>query len=72
VNAIAPGIIRTDFSRALWEADEELVAARTPMKRVGEPDDIASAALFLVSDGASWITGQTLVVDGGSTVGRGL
>jgi NAD(P)-dependent dehydrogenase (short-subunit alcohol dehydrogenase family) len=72
VNAIAPGIIRTDFSRALWEADEQLVAARTPMKRVGEPGDVASAAVFLVSDAASWITGQTLVVDGGAMVGRGL
>ena len=72
VNAIAPGIIRTDFSRALWEANEELVAQRTPMRRVGEPEDVAGAALFLASDAASWITGQTIVVDGGAMVGRGL
>jgi NAD(P)-dependent dehydrogenase (short-subunit alcohol dehydrogenase family) len=71
VNAILPGIIKTDFSRQLWEANEELVAEHVPMKRLGTPDDIANAALFLVSDAASWITGQTLIVDGGSLVGRG-
>jgi NAD(P)-dependent dehydrogenase (short-subunit alcohol dehydrogenase family) len=71
VNAILPGIIRTDFSRQLWEPNEELVAAHTPMGRVGEPDDIARSALFLVSDAANWITGQTLIVDGGGLVGRG-
>jgi NAD(P)-dependent dehydrogenase (short-subunit alcohol dehydrogenase family) len=68
VNAIAPGIIRTDFSRALWESHEDVVAERTPMKRLGEPDDIARAALFLASEAASWITGQVLVVDGGATI----
>ncbi|MCU1379641.1 MAG: fabG [Acidimicrobiales bacterium] len=71
VNAILPGIIRTDFSKQLWEANEELVADHIPMKRVGLPDDIASAALFLVSDASAWITGQTLIVDGGMQVGRG-
>ena len=71
VNALAPGVIRTDFSRALWEAREEAVAAATPLKRVGEPDDVAKAALFLVSDAASWITGQTLVIDGGALVSPG-
>jgi NAD(P)-dependent dehydrogenase (short-subunit alcohol dehydrogenase family) len=71
VNAILPGIIRTDFSRQLWESNEELVAKHTPMGRVGEPDDIARSALFLVSDAAEWITGQTLIVDGGGLVGRG-
>ena len=71
VNAILPGIIKTDFSRQLWEANEQLVADHVPMKRLGTPDDIADAALFLVSDAASWITGQTLIVDGGSLVGRG-
>jgi NAD(P)-dependent dehydrogenase (short-subunit alcohol dehydrogenase family) len=65
VNAICPGIIRTDFSRALWEGNEEGVARRTPMQRLGEPDDIARAALFLASDASSYITGQALVVDGG-------
>jgi NAD(P)-dependent dehydrogenase (short-subunit alcohol dehydrogenase family) len=71
VNAILPGIIRTDFSRQLWEANEELVAGHIPMRRVGLPDDVASAALFLVSDASAWITGQTLIVDGGMQVGRG-
>lgn len=71
VNAILPGIIRTDFSKQLWESNEELVAKHTPMQRVGEPDDVAKSALFLVSDAASWITGQTLIVDGGQQVGRG-
>ncbi len=69
VNAIAPGVVRTDFSRILWEEglDEE-VAARLPLKRLGEPEDIGAAALFLASDASSWITGQTLVADGGSLV----
>ena len=71
VNAILPGIIKTDFSRQLWEANEVVVADHVPMKRLGTPDDIADAALFLVSDAAGWITGQTLVVDGGMLVGRG-
>ncbi|MEO9223447.1 MAG: SDR family oxidoreductase [Acidimicrobiales bacterium] len=66
VNAVAPGLVRTDMARALWEKNEEAVSAVTPMRRIGEPSDIASAALFLVSDGASWITGHTLVVDGGA------
>jgi NAD(P)-dependent dehydrogenase (short-subunit alcohol dehydrogenase family) len=67
VNALAPGLVRTDFARALWEGREEAISARIPLRRIGEPDDIAQAALFLVSDAASWITGQTLVIDGGST-----
>ncbi len=71
VNAIAPGLVKTDFARALWEPAEEAVAKRMPLRRLGEPDDIAKAALFLASDAASWITGQTLVVDGGAMVGRG-
>ncbi|MGA3353179.1 MAG: SDR family oxidoreductase [Acidimicrobiales bacterium] len=69
VNAIAPGLVRTDLARALWEgAAGDLIASRLPMRRLGEPDDIAKAALFLASDAASWITGQTLVVDGGAMV----
>jgi NAD(P)-dependent dehydrogenase (short-subunit alcohol dehydrogenase family) len=71
VNAILPGIIKTDFSRQLWEANEDVVADHVPMKRLGTPDDVANAALFLVSEAASWITGQTLIVDGGMQVGRG-
>ena len=69
VNAIAPGVIRTHFSRILWENGRgEEVAERLPLKRLGEPEDIGHAALFLASDASSWITGQTLVADGGSLV----
>ncbi|MGH9186224.1 MAG: SDR family oxidoreductase [Acidimicrobiales bacterium] len=65
VNAIAPGLVKTDMARALWEPAEQLLAQRAPLGRLGEPEDIAAAALFLVSDAAAWITGHTLVVDGG-------
>lgn len=67
VNAIAPGLVKTDLARALWERHEERIAARIPLRRLGEPDDIATAALFLLSDEASWLTGQVMVVDGGTT-----
>ncbi len=70
VNAIAPGLVKTDFARALWEPAEELVAATMPLQRIGKPDDIAGAAVFLASDAASWITGETLVVDGGALVAQ--
>ena len=66
VNALAPGLVRTDFARALWERAGDAVAARLPLRRLGEPDDIARAALFLASDAASWMTGHVLVVDGGA------
>ena len=69
VNAIAPGLVKTDFARALWEPAEEAVASHMPLKRLGEPEDIAAAATFLASDAASWITGITMVVDGGALVG---
>jgi NAD(P)-dependent dehydrogenase (short-subunit alcohol dehydrogenase family) len=69
VNALAPGLVKTQFARALWEGPrEEEVASHIPLRRLGRPDDIAGAALFLASDDASWITGQILVVDGGATV----
>lgn len=71
VNALAPGLVRTDLARALWENGEEQVARRLPLGRIGEPDDIATAALFLASDAARWITGHTLVVDGGALVAPG-
>ncbi|MGO9196458.1 MAG: SDR family oxidoreductase [Acidimicrobiales bacterium] len=71
VNALAPGLVRTDMAKALWEPAEDAIARRLPMRRIGEPDDIANAALFLASDAASWITGQTLVVDGGAMVTPG-
>ena len=66
VNALAPGLVKTEFARALWEAGEESIARRLPLVRLGEPEDIANAALFLCSDAASWITGHTLVIDGGA------
>jgi NAD(P)-dependent dehydrogenase (short-subunit alcohol dehydrogenase family) len=69
VNAIAPGLVKTDFARALWEPAEQAIADHTPLRRLGRPEDIAHAALFLASDLASWVTGQTLVVDGGALLG---
>lgn len=69
VNAIAPGLVKTDFARALWEPNEEATARMMPLRRLGEPADIGNAAVFLASAAASWITGHTLVVDGGATAG---
>jgi NAD(P)-dependent dehydrogenase (short-subunit alcohol dehydrogenase family) len=68
VNALAPGLVKTDFARALWEKEEERIARRLPLRRLGLPDDIATAALFLASDASSWITGQVLVIDGGTMI----
>jgi NAD(P)-dependent dehydrogenase (short-subunit alcohol dehydrogenase family) len=68
VNAIAPGLVKTQLARALWEENEEAVAKHMPLGRLGEPADIANAATFLAGDAASWMTGQTLVVDGGSII----
>lgn len=65
VNGIAPGLVKTELSRALWSEQEGLLAKSTLALRLGEPADIAHAATFLASDHASWITGVTLVVDGG-------
>lgn len=70
VNCIAPGLIKTDFARALWE-DEAMLKERmvtTPLRRIGEPDEIAGAAVFLASHAGSYVTGQSLVVDGGVTI----
>lgn len=70
VNCIAPGLIKTDFAKALWE-DEALLAQRnktTPLRRIGEPDEIAGAAVFLASKAGSFTTGQSLVIDGGVTI----
>jgi NAD(P)-dependent dehydrogenase (short-subunit alcohol dehydrogenase family) len=70
-NAIAPGLVRTDFARALWE-NPTLYRKRTkdtPLQRIGEPDEIAGAAVFLASAAGSFTTGQTLVIDGGTTAG---
>lgn len=65
VNAVAPGLVRTQMARGLWEEHGDAVAARVPLRRLGEPDDVAGAVLFLVSDLARWITGTTVTVDGG-------
>ena len=70
VNAIAPGLVRTHFARVIWENDaiRDSVLARTPLQRMGEPDDIAGIALFLASAAADYATGQTFVIDGGLTI----
>jgi NAD(P)-dependent dehydrogenase (short-subunit alcohol dehydrogenase family) len=68
VNALAPGLVKTKLAAALWEGPgEERIAAHIPLRRLGLPDDIATAALFLASEASSWVTGQTFVVDGGTT-----
>jgi NAD(P)-dependent dehydrogenase (short-subunit alcohol dehydrogenase family) len=70
VNCIAPGLIKTDFARALWENPKTLAAfnARTPLARIGDPDEIAGAAVFLASRAGAYMTGQTIVIDGGQTI----
>jgi NAD(P)-dependent dehydrogenase (short-subunit alcohol dehydrogenase family) len=68
VNAIAPAVVKTRFAAALYERDEEKAAAAYPLGRLGEPDDVAAAAAFLAGADAAWITGQTLVVDGGGSL----
>lgn len=72
VNAVAPAIVRTRFATALYEGREEQVSAAYPMRRLGEPHDIASAVAYLLSDDAAWTTGQTLTVDGGISQSGGL
>lgn len=69
VNAVAPAIVKTDFARALYEGKEEDVVATYPAGRLGSPEDIAQAVHFLASSQAEWITGQTLVLDGGLMLG---
>jgi NAD(P)-dependent dehydrogenase (short-subunit alcohol dehydrogenase family) len=70
VNCIAPGLIKTDFAKALWENPETLAraTATAPLRRIGNPDEIAGAAVFLASAAGSFMTGQNLVVDGGVTI----
>ena len=68
VNAIAPALVKTDMARALWEPNEEAMARTHALGRLGVPDDIASGALFLISDASAWLTGEVLVVDGGAGV----
>jgi NAD(P)-dependent dehydrogenase (short-subunit alcohol dehydrogenase family) len=68
VNAVAPAVIKTDFAKALYEGREEKVAAAYPLKRLGIPADVAGPVCFLLSDDSAWITGQTLIIDGGGTL----
>ena len=70
VNCIAPGLVRTDFARALWDNPEALAKteAATPLRRIGEPEDIAGAAVYLASPASRWMTGQVIVIDGGVTI----
>lgn len=66
VNAIAPGLVRTELARGLWETREAEITSHIPLRRLGEPDDIATLIVTLASDASAWMTGQTLVVDGGT------
>jgi NAD(P)-dependent dehydrogenase (short-subunit alcohol dehydrogenase family) len=70
VNAVAPGVVRTRLAEALWKDNEDNVSAVFPLGRIGEPDDIGPAVAFIASDAASWITGATLVIDGGQMLGN--
>ena len=72
-NCIAPGLVKTDFARALWEDPERRAKALEgyPLGRLGEPEDIAGAAVFLAARAGQWLTGQTIVIDGGWAIGRG-
>jgi NAD(P)-dependent dehydrogenase (short-subunit alcohol dehydrogenase family) len=69
VNALAPGLVKTDFAKALWEDGKgEIVAKAYPLERLGEPEDVAGAALFLAADTGRWITGEAWVLDGGGLI----
>jgi NAD(P)-dependent dehydrogenase (short-subunit alcohol dehydrogenase family) len=71
VNAVAPAVVKTVFAKALYEGREEEVAAHYPAGRLGVPEDVGNAVAYLLSDKASWITGQTWVLDGGATLTGG-
>ncbi|MBD0839773.1 MULTISPECIES: SDR family oxidoreductase [unclassified Streptomyces] len=68
VNSVSPGLVRTELARFMWEPREGELAAALPLRRIGEPEDVADAVLWLVSDAARWVTGADLVVDGGTRV----
>ncbi|MFI9583827.1 SDR family oxidoreductase [Streptomyces sp. NPDC052236] len=68
VNAVSPGLVRTEMARFVWEGAERRIADGLPLGRIGEPDDVAQAVLWLVSDAAAWVTGADLLVDGGTRV----
>jgi NAD(P)-dependent dehydrogenase (short-subunit alcohol dehydrogenase family) len=71
VNCIAPGLIRTDFSKVLWETPEieRRRSATAALKRIGEPDEVAGTAVYLASQAGAFVTGQTILVDGGRLIG---
>jgi NAD(P)-dependent dehydrogenase (short-subunit alcohol dehydrogenase family) len=69
VNAVCPGVVRTRLAEALWKDHEDALSASSAVGRIGEPPDVAAAVAFLVSDEASWITGDTMVIDGGQLLG---
>jgi NAD(P)-dependent dehydrogenase (short-subunit alcohol dehydrogenase family) len=73
VNCICPGVVKTHFAEALWKDPkiEKMMTRQLPLRRFGEPDDIAGAAVFLSSPAARWMTGQSMIVDGGTMVGMG-
>ncbi len=68
VNAVAPAVIKTAFARALYEGREQQAAAGYPLRRLGEPADVAGPVTFLLSDDAAWVTGQTVIIDGGASI----
>jgi NAD(P)-dependent dehydrogenase (short-subunit alcohol dehydrogenase family) len=74
VNAIAPGWVQTKFSRVIWDNPELLarIEANTPLGRIGQPEDVVGAALYLASSAADWVTGAVLVVDGGAILSSGI
>lgn len=72
VNAVAPAVVKTKFAEVLYEKDEGALAATYPLKRLGVPEDVASAVSYLGSSDASWVTGQTFIVDGGLMLGGGV
>lgn len=71
VNAVAPGVVKTDFAKALYEGREDQVSASYPLRRLGVPEDVSGAVAFLLADESAWVTGQTLVIDGGLTLRGG-